>query len=160
MKKSLISRLTSGFVAAFIMAILCSFCAIPAAAIEVDTLADTMVISAEDDTYSMQMLAPSGNTVQIVPLANNQNNNNNNNQNAGNGALTGNVDDSYESVVNTFIMWIRRAGALVAFVGGIMFALAIKNNDAEQKQSGIITMIAGFVVVAICTAANIFHLFD
>ena len=48
---------------------------------------------------------------------------------------------------------------MVAFVGAIMFALAIKNNDAEQKQAGLITMIAGFIVAALCAASNMFDLF-
>jgi len=158
MKKSLISRLTSGFIAAFIMAVICSFCAIPAsAAIEVDTLADT-VISA-DDNYSMQLLARSADTVQIIPLANNQNNNNNQNENKNIFENT-DADTSYESVVNTFIKWIRRVGAMIAFVGGIMFALGNKNNDGEQKQQGLLTMVAGFIVVALCIGASVFNLFE
>ena len=40
-----------------------------------------------------------------------------------------------------------------------MFGLAIKNNDAEQKQSGLMTMVAGFVVWAICAAIDMFDLF-
>jgi hypothetical protein len=40
-----------------------------------------------------------------------------------------------------------------------MFGLAIKNNDAEQKQSGLLTMVAGFVVAAVCGAADMFNLF-
>ena len=49
---------------------------------------------------------------------------------------------------------------MVAFVGAIMFALAIKNNDAEQKQAGLITMIAGFIVAALCAASSMFDLFS
>ena len=69
-------------------------------------------------------------------------------------------DTAYNTVINFFIKWLRRIGALVALVGGIMFALAIKNNDAEQKQNGLMTLVAGFVAVAICTGADMFDLFS
>ena len=66
---------------------------------------------------------------------------------------------AYQSTIEFFITWIRRIGMMVAFVGAIMFALAIKNNDAEQKQAGLITMIAGFIVAALCAASSMFDLF-
>ena len=69
------------------------------------------------------------------------------------------ADTSYSKVINFFITWIRRIGAFVALVGAVMFGLAIKNNDAEQKQNGLLTMIAGFVVVAITAAVDMFDLF-
>lgn len=77
------------------------------------------------------------------------------------GAASGSADadDSYSKVINFFITWIRRIGAFVALVGAVMFGLAIKNNDAEQKQNGLLTMIAGFVVVAITAAVDMFDLF-
>lgn len=67
---------------------------------------------------------------------------------------------AYQSTIKFFITWIRRIGMMVAFVGAIMFALAIKNNDAEQKQAGLITMIAGFIVAALCAASAMFDLFS
>ena len=70
----------------------------------------------------------------------------------------GEGDAAFTKVVDFFATWLGRVGALVAFVGGIMFALAIKNNDAEQKQSGLLTLVAGFVVVALCNAKNLFGL--
>ena len=54
---------------------------------------------------------------------------------------------------------LAQVGAFVALVGAVMFGLAIKNNDAEQKQNGLLTMIAGFVVVAITAAVDMFDLF-
>ena len=66
---------------------------------------------------------------------------------------------AYQNIVNFFIKWFRRIGVLVAFVGGIMFALAIKNNDAEQKQQGLMTLVAGFAVAALCTGVSMFDLF-
>lgn len=76
----------------------------------------------------------------------------------GGGGGTG-AEEAYTATINFFITWIRRIGMMVAFVGAIMFALAIKNDDAERKQSGLITMVAGFVVAALCFASNMFNLF-
>ncbi len=70
------------------------------------------------------------------------------------------ADAAFRATVSVFITWIRRIGALVGFVGAIMFALAIKNNDAEQKQAGLLTMVAGFVVWAICQASSLFNIFS
>ena len=72
----------------------------------------------------------------------------------------GGSEAAYQSTIEFFITWIRRIGMMVAFVGAIMFALAIKNNDAEQKQAGLITMIAGFIVAALCAASSMFDLFS
>lgn len=69
-------------------------------------------------------------------------------------------DTQFQSVVEFFAKWIKRVGLLVAFVGAVMFALAIKNNDAEQKQNGLLTLVAGFVVSAICQAISMFGIFD
>lgn len=70
------------------------------------------------------------------------------------------ADSTFQTVINFFITWLRRVGAVVALVGGIMFALAIKDNNADQKQTGLMTMIAGFAVVAICVGADMFDLFS
>lgn len=70
------------------------------------------------------------------------------------------ADGTFQTVINFFVTWIRRVGALVAFVGAIMFALAIKNNDAEQKQNGLLTLVAGFVAAAVCTGVSMFDLFS
>lgn len=69
-----------------------------------------------------------------------------------------NAEQGFSSIVNFFVTWIQKVGGLVALVGGIMFCLAIKNNDAEQKQSGLLTLVAGFAVIAICGAISYFGL--
>lgn len=69
-------------------------------------------------------------------------------------------DAQFQTVIEFFITWIRRIGAVIAFVGGIMFALALKNNDAEQKQNGLLTLVAGFVAAALCTAVDMFDIFS
>lgn len=77
----------------------------------------------------------------------------------GGGSGSATADSAYQSVVNFFLVWIRRVGALVALIGGIMFGLSVKNNDGEQKQAGILTMVAGFIVFAIALGADMFDLF-
>lgn len=79
---------------------------------------------------------------------------------AGEGSGSTAADSAYQKVINFFITWIRRIGAMVALVGAVMFGLAIKNNDADQKQAGLLTMVAGFVVFAICLAVDMFDLFS
>ncbi len=69
-------------------------------------------------------------------------------------------DDQFKSVVNFFVKWIKRVGLLVAFVGGVMFFLAMKSNDAEQKQAGLLTLVAGFGVAALCQAVDMFDIFS
>jgi len=78
--------------------------------------------------------------------------------NSGSGGGAG-ADVAYQTVMNFIIVWLRRLGAAIALFGGVMLGLAIKNKDADQKETGIGTMIAGFVVVAITTAVNMFDLF-
>ena len=69
------------------------------------------------------------------------------------------ADSSFKTVIEFFVKWIGRIGGVVAFVGAVMFALAIKNNDAEAKQSALLTMIAGFVAAAVAAASNMFNMF-
>ena len=77
----------------------------------------------------------------------------------GGAASGGSADSSFTTVINFFVKWIGRIGGVVAFVGAVMFALAIKNNDAEQKQSALLTMIAGFVAAAVAGASSMFNMF-
>lgn len=79
---------------------------------------------------------------------------------SGGSGKSASAEDSYETVIGFFITWIRRIGAVIALVGGIMFGLAIKDNNADQKQAGLMTLIAGFVVVAITAASDMFNLFS
>ena len=69
------------------------------------------------------------------------------------------ADSSFKTVIEFFVKWIGRIGGVVAFVDAVMFALAIKNNDAEAKQSALLTMIAGFVAAAVAAASNMFNMF-
>lgn len=150
----------TGLFAAFLMAILFSFCAVPASAAEIDTVAAPASVSMSADAVSgftqpLMMPAaaaiPSPDTILLAaapPAAG-----------GGGGSGSATADSAYQSVVNFFLVWIRRVGALVALIGGVMFGLAVKNNDGEQKQAGILTMVAGFIVFAIALGADMFDLF-
>lgn len=70
------------------------------------------------------------------------------------------AEGAYRTTIEFFITWLRRIGAAVAIIGGIMFGLAIKDNNADQKQVGLMTMVAGFVVWGVCSAADMFDLFS
>lgn len=65
-------------------------------------------------------------------------------------------DAAFNSVIGFFADWIGKIGLVVAFVGGIMFALAIKNDDAEAKTRGLMTLASGFVVFALTLSLNLF----
>ena len=72
----------------------------------------------------------------------------------GGGAVDG--EAAFNQVVGFFATWIGRIGLVVAFVGGVMFALAIKNDDAEAKTRGLMTLASGFVVFALTLSLNLF----
>ena len=63
---------------------------------------------------------------------------------------------AFNQVIGFFATWIGRIGLVVAFVGGVMFALAIKNDDAEAKTRGLMTLASGFVVFALTLSLNLF----
>lgn len=159
-KKSVFSRLAATLFAAFMMTILCSFCAISASAAEVDAAAESVAAAAASDEIgtvnAAQLLIPTAPAVS-VPFANTfiaaaagA---------AGGGAAATGADASFQQVITFFTTWIRRIGMVIAFVGAVMFALAIKNNDAEQKQQALLTMIAGFVVATLVTVVGMFDMF-
>lgn len=72
----------------------------------------------------------------------------------GGGTVDG--EAAFNKVIGFFADWIGRIGLVVAFVGGIMFALAIKNDDAEAKTRGLMTLASGFVVFALTLSLNLF----
>lgn len=73
---------------------------------------------------------------------------------AGGGTDAGEAE--FNKVIEFFATWIGRIGLVVGFVGAIMFALAIKNEDAEAKTRGLMTLASGFVVFAITKALDMF----
>lgn len=61
------------------------------------------------------------------------------------------------STIATLIQtWVTRLGGVVMFVGGVMFGLGWKSDDAEQKSRGISTLIAGAIVVAVAALTGTF----
>lgn len=63
---------------------------------------------------------------------------------------------AFNQVIGFFATWIGRIGLVVAFVGGVMFALAIKADDAEAKTRGLMTLASGFVVFALTLSLDLF----
>lgn len=52
--------------------------------------------------------------------------------------------------------WVKRLGAMLMFLGGIMFAMGFKSDDAEQKSRGLSTAIAGALVIGIAVTIKEF----
>ena len=68
-----------------------------------------------------------------------------------------NTADSLWQQISTLIQkWVTRLGAVVIFVGGIMFGLGWRSEDAEQKSRGISTIIAGAIVMAVAGLTSTF----
>lgn len=74
----------------------------------------------------------------------------------GGGTISNEGDDAFFALVGFFCTWIGRIGLLVAFVGGTMFGFAMKNDEADQKQRGLMTLAAGFIVFALTRSMNLF----
>jgi len=71
-------------------------------------------------------------------------------------ASAGNADTLWTTIADLIKKWVTRLGGVVMFVGGIMFGLGWKSDDAEQKSRGISTLIAGGIVVAVAALTGTF----
>ena len=59
----------------------------------------------------------------------------------------------------TFVCdWLFKIGGVVALIGAVMFALGWQREDAEGKSRGLMTMMAGFMVIAISQSKGLFGL--
>jgi len=65
-----------------------------------------------------------------------------------------NGDDVWNQVITIVATWIPRLGGLVIVIGGIMFGLGWKNDDAEGKARGVQTMVSGAIVTALVIVIN------
>ena len=65
---------------------------------------------------------------------------------------------SIDSFINFACDWLTKIGGVIALVGGIMFALGWQREDAEGKSRGLMTLMAGFMLVAIAQSKNLFGL--
>ena len=73
----------------------------------------------------------------------------------------GGLDDNagkaqFDALVKFFMTLIGRIGLVVAFVGAVMFGFAFKQEDAEGKQRGLMTLASGIIVFAVSTATGFF----
>lgn len=68
----------------------------------------------------------------------------------------GGGEEQFTTVINFFATWIGRIGLIVGFIGAVMFGLAIKNDDADAKTRGLMTLAAGFVVFGVTKALDMF----
>lgn len=66
------------------------------------------------------------------------------------------ADTLWTKISDLMKTWVTRLGGVVMFVGGVMFGLGWKNNDAEQKSQGISTIVAGAIVVAVAALTGTF----
>ena len=139
------------------MGLVLAFTTVNACAAEAPKQSETVTLEVQENDILTMEAAPAiiySAEVRLMPMA----------AGAAGGAEEGaaatGAEGSYATVLNFFITWIRRIGAAMALIGGIMFGLAIKENQSDQKQAGLMTMVAGFIVVAICLAANMFDRFS
>lgn len=65
-------------------------------------------------------------------------------------------EQMFNEIIGWFATWIGRIGLVVGFIGAVMFGLAIKNEDADAKTRGLMTLASGFVVYAITKALSLF----
>lgn len=68
------------------------------------------------------------------------------------------VPEILKSGVDFFGTWISRMGGLIAFVGAIKFALAIKTEDEKELMLSVLVMVSGFMIMEAVGNLNIFNI--
>lgn len=76
--------------------------------------------------------------------------------NAGGAPAASGADAMWSTITGLIGTWVTRLGGVVMFVGGIMFGLGWKSDDAEQKSRGISTVISGAIVTALAALIGTF----
>lgn len=71
-------------------------------------------------------------------------------------ASSSSADTLWKTISDLMKTWVTRLGGVVMFVGGVLFGLGWKNNDAEQKSQGISTIVAGAIVIAVAALTGTF----
>ena len=61
--------------------------------------------------------------------------------------------DSIDQFIDFVCDWLMKIGGVVGLVGGVLFALGWQRDDA-----GLMTLMAGFMLIAIAQAPDIFGL--
>lgn len=64
------------------------------------------------------------------------------------------ADDMWTKIGTVIGTWTERLGVVITFIGGLMFGLGWKREDADGKSQGISTMIAGGIVTAVSAYAS------
>lgn len=65
----------------------------------------------------------------------------------------------FQSILRFIGKWIRRVGALGLFIGAISFGFAVKENNAATKVTGLKTMAAGAVAMALSASSVLLSFF-
>jgi len=68
---------------------------------------------------------------------------------SGAGASTIDANNAFTAVMDFLVPWIQKLGGVVMLIGGIMFGLGFKNDDADSKTRGVQTLVAGAIVIAV-----------
>lgn len=66
------------------------------------------------------------------------------------------ADSLWNTLAAQIEKWVTRLGGVVMFIGGIMFGLGWKSDDAERKSQGVNTIIAGGIVIAVAQLTGTF----
>lgn len=149
-KKSVISRMFSLMAVVLSLGMMLMFTAVSASAADVP--ADEIVtMEVQDDENVLTEIfawnpsivahATGGANQQQAPAQSNT-------------ALSTDADDSFNKMIDFITTWFTRIGLAVGLVGGIMFAFGMKDDNADTKQRGLMTLVAGLAVAAICAAAH------
>jgi len=72
------------------------------------------------------------------------------------GVVFADAEDLWNTVAELIGKWVLRLGGVVIFIGGILFGLGWKNDDAEGKSRGISTMVSGGIVAALAVMVDQF----
>jgi len=74
------------------------------------------------------------------------------------GVVFADAEDLWNAVAGLIGKWVLRLGGVVIFIGGILFGLGWKNDDAEGKSRGISTMVSGGIVAALAVMVDQFFI--
>lgn len=66
------------------------------------------------------------------------------------------ADPSVDFFTALIAEWAKKIGGIIAFIGGVDFALGWKNDDPSERIRGMKTFIAGAMIFAIAVAYKSF----
>ena len=157
--KNVIKRTIAMMSAVITMAIMCCFTVTSASAAEVAPVTPVASVSATA-TISAPMSPIAAFSLKNTAAISVPNLKMNQGQGQNGGMAHGSEDAAFQNVVDFIVKWVKRAGLLIGFFGAIAILLAMKNDDADGKQRGIMTFIAGFGAAAVCQCVDMFNIFS